>query len=179
MSDSWAKPFEKRLPSDTIISPVTAYRIWYVPLSDHLELRSHWIQTLWTPCKRLEAECRNHMTCVCSADPWWVGKKDWGGDVEGTCNAGIYGWETFDQCFDMFMDEMEKLCMLDAEENPFNRIAFGKVYLWGKVLQCERGFRGQFAYPAGIYNTAKNSPQLADIYRVPLLATKDHHTCTR
>lgn len=175
MSDSWVKPYEELLPSDTIISPVTAYRLWYVPLQPRLEMHSYYVQTLWSPCVRLEAECHNHMTCVCSEDFWVTTKREHEGDTTCTCNAGIYGWSTLEQGFDAYMREVESMAGLNAEEPTLNRVAFGKVYLWGKVVECERGFRGQYAYPAGIYYTADNSPALAEMYKVPLLAIKDHH----
>jgi hypothetical protein len=173
MSDSWLKPFEEGLPSETIISAVTAYRIWYVPI-ERLELHSRWIHTLWLPCARLVAECHNHMSCVCSGDFWLSTQREPEGDFVCSCSAGIYAWKTFDQAFEMYMDEVEQMRGMDSEEPAVNRLAFGRVYLWGKVIECEKGFRGQYAYPAGIYYTAGNSPSLADIYRIPLLAIKDH-----
>src|SRR5271154_6225341 len=129
MSDSWLKPYEEALPSDMIVMPVIAYRIWYVPLQPILQMRSYHIQTPWTPCQRLEAECRNHMSCVCAGEFWTSTKRE----------------------------------------------AFGKVYLWGRVIECEKGFRGLYAYPAGLYYTADNSKSLCEMYRVPLLTIKDHH----
>src|SRR5271168_2032192 len=61
MSDSWLKPYEEALPSDMIVMPVIAYRIWYVPLQPILQMRSYHIQTPWTPCQRLEADAA--ITC--------------------------------------------------------------------------------------------------------------------
>jgi len=177
VSDSWLRPYEENLPSDTIVMPVVAYRIWYVPLQPILQLRSYWIQTLWEPCARAEAECRNHLTCVCNDDnSFWGGVKEkegWGSDCK--CSAGIYGMKTLDQGFELWRDQLETMHGLDAPEPTTNRVAFGKVFLWGKVLECEKGFRAQYGYPAGIYHTADNSRSLASMYRVPLLAIKDHH----
>jgi hypothetical protein len=130
---------------------------------------------MWEPCKRLEAECNNHMSCVCASDYSKLTKREHEGHFTCSCNAGIYGWKTFDQGFEMYMDEIEKMFGLDAPEPTTNRVAFGRVYLWGKVVECEKGFRGQYAYPSGIYYTADNSPALASMYRVPLLTIKDHH----
>lgn len=175
MSDSWVKLYEDALPSDMIISPVTAYRIWYVPLQPILVMRSYWIQTPWDPCKRLEAECRNQMSCVCAGDFWTTTKREPEEAFTCSCSAGIYGWKTFDQGFEMYIDEIEKMDGMGREEPVTNRVAFGKVYLWGKVVECEKGFRGQYAYPSGIYYTSANSPALASMYRVPLLTIKDHH----
>lgn len=172
MSDSWVRPFEDNLPSDMIISPVTAYRIWYVPLQPILQLRSYWIQTPWVPFQRVEAECRNHMSCVCAGEFWTSTKREPEEEFTCSCSAGIYGWKTFDQGFEMYMDEVEKMFGMDTEEPVVNRVAFGKVNLWGKVVECEKGFRGMYAYPSALYYTAGNSPSLASMYQVPLLALK-------
>lgn len=158
-----------------IVMPVVAYRIWYVPLQPILQLRSYWIQTEWIPFKRVEAECRNHMSCVCAGEFWTSTKREPEEPFTCSCAAGVYAWRTLDQGFEMYMDEIEKLVGLEAPEPTPNRIAFGKVYLWGKMIECEKGFRAQYAYPAGIYYTADNSPLLATMYHVPLLAIKDHH----
>jgi hypothetical protein len=175
MSDSWARPYESVLPNDMIVMPVKAYRIWYVPI-DQYEIRSWWMPVLWEPCKRVEAECRNHLTCVCSEEPFWAElKREWEGSTECTCNAGIYGWKTFDQAFEFYIDKLEDMHGLDSPEPTVNRIAFGTVNLWGKVIECERGFRGQYAYPSGIFYTADNSRSIASLYRVPLLAIKNNN----
>ena len=175
MSDSWLRPYEDALPTDTIISPVTAFRIWRVPLMPHLLLHSWHSMNRWEPFKRLEAECNNHMSCVCAGEFWTSTKREPEEPFVCSCNAGIYGWKTFDQAFEMYIDELEQMSCIGPEEPLTNRIALGKVYLWGRVIECEKGFRGLYAYPAGIYYTADNSPALADRYRVPLLAIKDHH----
>jgi hypothetical protein len=175
MSDSWLRPFEANLPSDTIISPVTAYRMWYIPLQPILTLTSISCITPWVPCQRLEAECRNHMSCVCSGEFWTTTRTEPEQEFVCSCDAGIYGWKTFDQAFEMYIDALERMDGCIAEEPITNRYALGKVYLWGKVIECEKGFRGLYAYPSGIYYTADNSPALADRYRVPLLTVKDHH----
>lgn len=155
--------------------PVVAYRIWYVPLQPILQLHSYRVITPWIPCQRLEAECRNHMSCVCAGEFWTSTKREPEEPFTCSCSAGIYAWKTLDQAFEMYMDEMETLIGLDAPDPTPNRVALGKVYLWGKMIECEKGFRAQFAYPAGLYYTADNTPALASMYRVPLLAIKDHH----
>lgn len=165
MSDSWSKAYEDTLPSDTIIMPVEAFRIWYKPI-ESLFLRSYWIQLNWIPGQKLEAECQNHTACVCTK---------WEGAHAGRCNAGIYAFKTFDQGYDLWRDQLEEMLGLDAPEPVQNRIVFGKVYLWGKVIECTKGFRGQYAYPSGLYYTADTTPALAQFYNVPLLAMKDHN----
>lgn len=152
--------------------PVVAYRMWYVPLQPILVLTSVSCMTPWVPCQKLVAECRNHMSCVCSDEFWTTTRREHEEDFTHSCNAGIYSWKTFDKAFEMYIDAIERMDGLIAEEPVLNRYAFGKVYLWGKVIECEKGFRAQYAYPAAIYHTAENSVALAMRYRVPLEAMK-------
>jgi len=97
------------------------------------------------------------------------------------CSAGIYGMKTFEQGLESYnleimvhkkLHQQSSVFPLSSYE-PEDRIVFGKVYLWGKLLECERGFRAQYAYPSGIYSTADNSADLAAVYRVPLLHTAE------
>jgi hypothetical protein len=45
-------------------------------------------------------------------------------------------------------------------------LALGRVRLWGTVIECERGWRGQHAYPDRLYlclrSTSEESRRLAD-----------------
>jgi hypothetical protein len=54
--------------------------------------------------------------------------------------------------------------------------AFGRVRLWGRVVQYEQGYKAEFAYPADLYlldvdpewDPAEVQAELADRYRVPI-----------
>lgn len=53
------------------------------------------------------------------------------------CSCGIYAVKSFRLVFDYVV------------EHPW--YVFGKVALWGKVIEHEKGYRAEFAYPLGFY----------------------------
>lgn len=171
---TWIDSFETTLPSDTIVTAIVGYRIWYIPIERPGILHS-WtiVHQQWKPCERLEAACASHLSCASNAR-------------HGECNAGIYAFKTKEQAQDLYIDMLEDMvqcCAIAREMNdpsivvpgdPRDRIAVGKVYLWGKVLECTKGFRAQYAYPAALYNTSPTSPAMAELYRVPLISFKEY-----
>jgi len=171
MSDAWIKPFEDNMsPAEMVIFPAEGYRIWHVPPS--LLLKSITTETLWNPGERLEAKC-TWGSCVCKSPEWRTPGYNlflYGSEQRDMCSAGIYGMKTFELGLESY--EFEVKVHEKMEAGAKNRIAFGKVYLWGKLLECERGFRAQYGYPSGIFNTSDISADIATIYRVPLLEFK-------
>jgi len=170
MSDAWIKPFEDNMaPAEMIIVPAEGYRIWHAQPS--LLLKSLTSNILWNPGERLEATC-SWGSCVCKSSEWRTPNYNlllYGSPGRDMCSAGIYGMKTFQQGLESFNLEVR---MHERMKEPESRVVFGKVFLWGKLLECERGSRAQYAYPSGFYNTSDISAYLAEIYRVPLLAFK-------
>jgi len=72
------------------------------------------------------------------------------------CTCGIYAW---------------KRDAISAEPPDFNPLksVCGEVWLWGRVLECEHGYRAEFAYPKAFVNTGIVARKMAELYRVPLL----------
>lgn len=176
----WIAPYEETLPSDMIVTAVEGYRIWYIPVEKKTLHSFFIVHHEWKPCQRVEAECLNHLTCAAHMYSEATAITH----AETECNAGVYAFKTQAQAWEEYIDHLEDLVQCTAlamEENdafvapdPRLRIAIGKVYLWGKVLECTKGFRGQYAYPSALFDTASNSKQLAEMYRVPLLALNDY-----
>jgi len=167
MSDAWIKPYEDNMaPAETIIMPAEGYRLWYADPS--LLLKSITINILWNPGKKLEAKC-SWSCCVCKSPEFREPNYNlllYGSPLRDMCSAGIYAMKTFQQGLEAFDFEVK----VHQKMKEFgHEVVFGKVYLWGKLLECEKGFRAQFAYPSGIYNTAPISGDLAYVYKVPLL----------
>jgi hypothetical protein len=175
---NWISPFEKSLPSDTIVTAVEGYRIWYVPIERPWLHSWAMCQHDWKPLQRVEAVCLSHLTCASCRfeDPTH--------NVEETCDAGVYAFKTKEQAQDEYLNYLEDmvsqtdLASMEGIHVPDcrDRIAFGKVYLWGKVLEHTKGFRAQYAYPSALYHTANNSSALAALYRIPLIAVKDYRS---
>lgn len=52
------------------------------------------------------------------------------------CSCGIYSFKTFDDL---------------RRQGYINQDILGEVYLWGRVIECERGYKAQYAYPKKLY----------------------------
>ena|SRR5271157_2389264 len=166
MSD-WMEALENKFPpAETIVFPVIAFRIWYISRTLPPRLKSITTDTIWEPCQRMEAKCTWN-SCVCKGLHLNYASYDASAHRD-VCGAGIYGMKAFDRGFKAYNYEVN--VHKPFNENPVSYIVFGKVYLWGKIIEHELGFRAQYAYPSGIYWTAEQSPEIADTYRVPLLA---------
>jgi len=155
----WIKQYEHLSPDpDTIVVPIEGFRIWYNP-DGTCELQSLNSATIWPKGKCLEAQCPWHSECGEAGD----GRP---------CAAGIYAYRTMDEAAELYyccLDEMASGDHGDAPDlYPQSRVALGRVYLWGRVLECKNGFRAEYAYPSAIYDTAPNSSALAGGYGVRL-----------
>ena len=159
MSDEWIKDFEHLTPNpDVIVVPIEGFRLWYCPPEKPTLHSAVHCEIEWTPGKRMEALCLTHAAC-----------KAFGGG----CTAGIYAFRTLDEAAELYYEFLDNLVAHAAYDehvglSPHSRVVIGRVYLWGKVLECENGFRGEYAYPSVIYDTAPNSYVLAEVYRVSL-----------
>lgn len=96
--------------------------------------------TPWEPFQRLAADCDQRQNCR-------------GID----CGCGIYAYKT-----------------RDLAENGLNAPSaithvWGEVWLWGRIIECEHGFRAQFAYPKVIVDTGSIAQQVAIVYGIPVI----------
>lgn len=98
---------------------ILAWRVWKIYEGALVSLNG----TLWPGGTRLEAECQN-------PGPWhWVEKTP--GEQ---CQCGIYAAK----------DLMTLSNMVVFPRGPY---VYGRVSLWGKVIEGEMGYRAEFAYP--------------------------------
>jgi hypothetical protein len=139
------------LPVETGDEPVVGWRCWFV-LPHELALRPIYRRGLaWRPGEAQEAVCPN--------DPHEP-------PAEG-CKCGF--WTT---CHPMLLQEVGWVHH-PPEGTPKlpGVLVVGEVALWGKVIQHERGWRGQYAYPRHLYaftDDAAIAEGLRERYRVPV-----------
>ena len=139
---SWLEPYQGgQLKEDTTVEALEGFRAWRVFMGvAPLRLHSYYFSdVIWEPRKKMVASCASNKAC----------------SHNGVCDGGIYALKNYD---------LSPYFTTDCEYT-----ALGKVYLWGRVLECENGYRAEFAYPSGFYDTSSNSAILAKIYGVPLL----------
>jgi hypothetical protein len=117
---------------------VQAWRGWYVLRRERkVLLRSLYFPLLWEPGRHAEAECLHR----CVLRPW---RRREHGAPQERCDCGIYATTTPTAAADY---------LRFVQPAPVETIlyAIGRVSLWGLVVECERGWRGSYAYPAALY----------------------------
>jgi hypothetical protein len=140
------------------VVPIVAWRYWKLGTGG---LTSVNVGTgYWPACRAFEAECR--------ALGWATPPLLHGAPCEA-CSCGIYGAIDLDTL---------KTLVHPAPVFPFapNHVVVGEVYLWGKVIPGERGYRAQFAYPKRLFVVPGRDdawcsfavPALGAAYRVPV-----------
>ena len=143
--------------------PVTGWRAWVVTETpDGLRLGSVLHDLVWPNGQALVAECRLHEDPFSSA----VGPHP----VPGTeCNCGFHAArDPIDALsYARGRDEADTLCRI-----------LGEVYLWGHVLETERGWRAPHALPARLYVPDEEIALALAAYGVPVCASPSSPTCT-
>jgi len=121
--------------------PVVGYRVW---TWDDTGLKSL-CGKRWHPGQALAARCKASAVVGTSA-----GRIGAANDIhdapEANCTCGIYAAKTFDH-----------FCTAGYERYGIH----GEVYLWGRVVEHEHGYRAQFAYPKNLVlppDTLPSSP---------------------
>lgn len=72
------------------------------------------------------------------------------------CTCGIYSWKQRRKVIEGF--------------NKLKHV-MGEVWVWGRVLECEYGYRAEFAYPKSFVDTGLIAQKMAGIYGVNLIAS--------
>ncbi len=117
---------------------IVGYRIWDVESG---YLTSSTEEFIWVPGAPTLAVCFNHNDCEESPNE--------------KCGCGIYAHKTQGQV-ESFVD------------TPREDYAIGSVYLWGKVIEHERGWRSQYAYPKEIWCLNPEHAKALSRYGVPM-----------
>jgi hypothetical protein len=118
--------------------PVRAWRVWYVLLQGRkLRLRSLFFPLLWEPGRHVEAECLHRRLLK----PW---RRRAHKAPHERCDCGIYAATAPSTAAGY-------LRLLQPAPPEAIQYVVGRVSLWGLVVECERGWRGSYAYPAALY----------------------------
>jgi hypothetical protein len=122
--------------------PVRAWRVWYVVQERKLRLRSLFFPLLWEPGRHVEAECLHR----CLLRPW---RRRPHKAPHERCDCGIYAATAPSTA-------VGYLRFVQPAPPEVIQYAVGRVSLWGLVVECERGWRGSYAYPAALYVPARS-----------------------
>jgi hypothetical protein len=144
--------------SDTYILPVVGYRGWV--LRDG-KLSSCVVDNFWTPRKANVAQCRGSK----GVNFWGPHKVVFAPELiahasymapVAECGCGFYAFKTVPYL----------LNWLEERKEP--QMVVGEVYLWGKLVECQYGYRAQYAYPKRFYNACSNSISALREFDVPV-----------
>jgi len=140
------------------IEPIVGWRAWLVVPEDEIfRLRSIVYDTLWSPHSELVASCLHHAVRL----PWRKHPKHV--PPARNCACGIYAAR----------EPEEAAAYLDgrswADGLSVHRV-IGTVSLWGRVVECTRGWRGSRAYPKKIYVPPTRAPFWLKAERVEEIA---------
>lgn len=131
-----------------------AWKVWAPPTgSDSCPAFSSVIlDTPWAPRIRVSAEHSFDLGAKCR------------GLLEMDCSCGVYAFTDPVDSFVYLTTVRDRLLGRSVE------VALGTVSLWGKVVECERGYKAQYAYPYHIYlpaSFARFLPQVNSAFGIP------------
>jgi hypothetical protein len=117
------------------VEPLTAYRAWYLKNGRVLSLNS----VPWKPGLAMVAKCDKVITSQLGPGrlEWSEEHQDWVKQAHVApsigCTCGIYAGKNLEHLCEMSYAKMGHL--------------HGEVSLWGRVMDCDQGYRAQYAYP--------------------------------
>jgi hypothetical protein len=122
------------LAAPDAVEPVVAWRAWSLAKVDgRFRLKSVVAPTLWEPLRALDAVC------------WRPGLRLFRSrrapheSPSTSCECGVYG-----------ADAATAAAYATGLVYGSRRRVLGRVALWGRVAECERGWRASHAYPSEI-----------------------------
>lgn len=145
-------PAPKDLPEESIICAtggLVGYRKWNAGMfsSKIQSIRG----TVWEPYAKLEAKCEKSVCCG------------------ATCDCGIYSWKEVSKLYPPTAPSMADPAGMLCDDFDKLKQVKGSVWMWGRVLQCELGYRAQFCYPKEIFDTGILAKSVASAYGVKLM----------
>jgi len=139
------------------VEPLLGWRAWKVwaPLSGSdgcPGFSSVILDTPWAPRRRFSAEHSFDLGAKCR------------GLLGLDCSCGVYAFNDPLEAFVYLMRVRDRLLGMSVE------VAIGTVSLWGKVVECELGYKAEYAYPHHLYlpaSFARFLPSVSSAFGVP------------
>jgi len=128
-------------PAPDLAEPVLGWRAWSARAEqDALLLHSPVFPCRWTPGRRLAATCANRGRFGVVGRVPTVEPHEAPGD---SCACGIYAARSAERAI-RYASRLRPVRGTRA-------VLIGQVALWGRVVECEHGWRGGLAYPSHLY----------------------------
>jgi hypothetical protein len=121
------------------IEPAVGWRVWdVVRTGDELRLRSPSFPLSWPAGEPVKASCRR------SPENPSYGAVSLHATPDRACSCGVYGAAAVEDAIGQLSPRYP------VRPGALHRV-IGRVSLWGRVLECEDGWRASLAYPAALY----------------------------
>jgi hypothetical protein len=123
--------------------PVLGWRLWLVVADGgYLWLESLLYAIRWSPRRALDARCIPHRRCyLCNQAEVHTARTHPAPDT--ACACGIYAAASADTLAPYLDSTYPGRTSIE--------LVLGRVRLWGTVIECERGWRAERAYPEHLY----------------------------
>jgi hypothetical protein len=128
--------------SPDFVHTITAWRGWGVTNG---ELEALGSSSRWEPRRALRANCR-------------IGEDHAAPQMD--CNCGYWSFRT------------KELLIQAMERYATSVCVIGQVEIWGRVIECENGFRSEYAYPKELWLLEDGLESLSWKYGVPVRRLK-------
>jgi len=117
--------------------PFVGWRVWLLSREpEGFRLKSLVHKVIWEPGRPLQASCLRRRSYLS-----WIREPAQHDAPDEACECGVYATR---------VGMLSEYLCLGPIDRPL-ACAFGRVMLWGQVLECERGWRASVAYPRHIY----------------------------
>jgi hypothetical protein len=132
---------EPRAPD--YVEPIVGWRVWrVVKCRDHYLLGSLTNNVAWFPATPLHAQCFQTIRSSLHRSP------------SEKCHCGIYA------------ARHEAIDWASVAYGGLKRLVVGRVFLWGEVIEAERGWRAARAYPERIFVPRIREPFNNEDFRI-------------
>ena len=156
------------VPAPDLAAAVVGWRVWAASQErDELVLRSVVYPSRWPAGERFEAVCGNRARFGVIGRVLPIAAHEAPGE---DCGCGIYAARTPD----IALRYLGRLGLIRGARAAL----IGQVSLWGRVIECESGWRASYAYPSCLFllrarpsRRGRDAHQLAlglAAYRVPV-----------
>lgn len=147
------RPAEPQPVVPDLVECLTAWRAWdVVGEGERLRLQALGKEHIWRPRRAMEADCAKASAFELLARRGPVPTHD---APEESCSCGVWSFKELDG----LVSALTRYGIIRV---------LGKVYLWGKVVETENGYRAQYAYPAELWLFNETLEALGHIYNVPV-----------
>ena len=135
------------------VEPLIGWRAWHiVPTPDGPRLHSIGRDVTWQPGREHHASCRRHQ-------PWLRRRRAGRGHAAPatSCSCGVWAVQTPTHA-------ASALDIYGRSWKPIHRV-LGRVSLWGTIVEHDRGWRAELAYPAELFIPRRrlHGPDVPDV----------------